>query len=314
MKLETITIPQHVNANGLMDLIPLLASVSDSENVNVDFSLLRRITPAGLVAITAWINYRKSKNYFTDVSSISDCPIITYLQRMDLLTCCGIETDDEGFTRRSEKGRFIPLCPIPVDTESLGVKIADIIAPGGDEYGHPNAGLWDAAWYLITELANNVRQHSQRGGYISAQSTIKDGLVRIALADSGIGIKQSLADGGHRWANTGTDSQCIIKALGAKISSKGQPANEGVGLTLSSRITSLMGGRILIASGGGIVTTNSNGEPSVVHCSTEERLPGTLVTLVFKKSSAQNFDHYLMKAKELELLLHNSPNSANFTP
>jgi len=309
-----ITLPKHVNANGLTDLLQLLATASNLEIVSVDFTRLARITPAGLVAITAWLHYRKDKGYVTDVTSIHLCPIASYLKRMDLFTCCGIDTTTEESTRRSEKGRFVPLCQIPVNTDHLGSSIADIIAPGGGEYDHPNMGLWDAAYYLITELANNVRQHSQRGGYIAAQWNKFDGFVRIALADSGIGIKQSLADGGHPWATTDTDSQCIVKALGAKVSSKGQPNNEGVGLTLSSKVTTLMGGRILIASGGGIVATDTDGKPDIIHCSTEQRLPGTVVTIAFKKSEAEHFDHHLLKAKELEHLLQSSHNSATFKP
>jgi hypothetical protein len=309
-----ITIPKHVNANGLIDLLHLLAAAHQSEDLVIDFTELRKITPAGLVALTAWLNYRNHNHYSTDTSSIHQCPIVNYLKRMNLFSCCELDSGEENFSRHSSGGRFVPLTPIPVNTGELGESIANIIAPGGDEYDHPNMGLWDASYYLITELANNVRQHSQRNGFISAQATQKDGFIRIALADSGIGIKRSLADGGYPWAHTETDAECITRALTARVSSKGQPANEGVGLTLSSRVVHLMGGRMLIASGNGIITTNDEGNCSILESPSYTGMPGTIVTVAFQKPNADNFDSHLQQAKELEHLLQSAHSSATFTP
>jgi type I restriction enzyme R subunit len=63
--------------------------------------------------------------------------------------------------------------------DALVMKAA-CIAPGGEDYQSENAGLYDAAYYLISEMANNVRQHSKGVGFVAAQTTKQDGFVKIA--------------------------------------------------------------------------------------------------------------------------------------
>lgn len=309
-----LTLPTFVNAKWLIPLLELLSEYRDKNNLTVEFGQLSRITPVGLVALTAWLRSRQTKGLVTDCNSIINCPILSYLQRMDLLTSAGIDIGPESFQRHKSEGRFFPISHIPVDTDSLGNQIANIVAPGGDDFDHPNAGLYDAAYYLITELANNVRQHGLGDGYIAAQTTTVDGYVRIALADCGVGIKGSFADAGFSWAQEKSDLECITEALSPRTSCKGQPSNEGVGLTLSSRVTSLMRGKMLVASGSGLVTTGEKGEVSYTGELPAEGITGTLVTIAFKKSTASDFDQHLQRAKELEDLLQPFHNSANFTP
>lgn len=198
--------------------------------------------------------------------------------------------------------------------DELGAQIAACIAPGGEDYEHPNAGLYDAAWYLVTEMANNVQQHSRGIGFVAAQTTPSDGFVRIAIADCGCGIPASLIDAGFPWAQDLPDEDIIEQALVARVSSKGQPSNEGVGLTLSARIVGLMGGHMLIASGAGTIIRSNDSALKKGRLPTGFHYPGTLVAISFRRSEAADFDHKLHKAKELEIPLRASPNSATFRP
>jgi len=309
----TLELPKYVNANGLIDLLKLLSEQPEAGVVDIDFRALRRITPAGLVALTSFVQYRTFKGLSTTCDNIEDCSILGYLQRMNFFKSAGLRELPEGFTRHSCDRKFYPVTPITGDTEVLGTDIANIIAPGGDDYDNPNAGLWDAAFYLVTELANNVRQHGLRPGFVAAQSTHTDGYVRIAIGDLGIGIKGSLEAGGHIWASESSDLECIQQAVTARVSSKGQPSNEGVGLTLCSRVATLMGGRILVASGSGIIATGDDGETSFTEELPGSGINGTVVTVAFRRPKAAHFDDHLLKAKELENLLQRSHSSANFT-
>lgn len=54
-------------------------------------------------------------------------------------------------------------------------------------------------------------------------------MVKIAVCDHGIGIRQSLKEGRNDLPDDITDGGSILKALDARVSSKGQPSNEGVG-------------------------------------------------------------------------------------
>ena len=201
-----------------------------------------------------------------------------------------------------------------VETFARKRDLRGCIAPGGEDYEHPNAGLYDAAWYLVTEMANNVQQHSRGMGFVAAQTTPSDGFVRIAIADGGCGIPASLADAGFQWARDLPDEDIIEKALVARISSKGQPSNEGVGLTLSARIVDLMGGYMLIASDAGTVIRSNKTALKKEHFAPGIRYPGTLVAISFRRSEAADFEHKLHKANGLEIPLRVAPNPATFQP
>lgn len=81
-----------------------------------------------------------------------------------------------------------------------------------------------------------------------------------------------------------------------------------------SRIVDLMGGHILVASGAGTVIRGGGPELRKSPLPGGCRLPGTLVALSFQRSAAADFDAKLHNAKELEPLLRDSKNAANFQP
>ena len=308
-----INLPRRLDGKGLIELLELLSSYKNVCSIELNLEGLKRVTPAGLVLLTAWITKRADKGYSTEFVNIEECEIKGYLQRMDLLSACGERGIEENFLRHDSAKRFVEIREIEHDTDKLAEETADVIAPGGDDYDHENAGLWDAAKYLITELANNVRQHGKGKGFIAAQATKGDGFVRIAVCDSGMGIRKSLMDGRTDLSDEMSDGECILKSLGARVSSKGQPYNEGVGLTLTSQVTSLMEGRVLICSGEGVVITGKDGEAKEVKTLTGTGIDGTLVTLIFRQSLAQEgFNERLHEAKELKDLLQNTENSIKF--
>lgn len=309
-----LIIPKYINADGLLPFLRQLAEHSDAAELLVDFSGLQRVSPAGLAALTAFMARRERNRMTTNVAGMETCCISDYLRRMNLPKLCGWEHVEESFERRDPSGRFVPLEEIPHQVDDLGAQIAACIAPGGEDYENPNAGLYDAAFYLITEMANNVRQHSRGIGFVAAQTTLRDGFVKIAIADCGCGIPASLKGAGFPWAQDLPDEDIIEQAMAARVSSKGQPANEGVGLTLSSRIVDLMGGHMLIASGAGTVIRSNHAVLKKGRLPEGIGFPGTLVAMTFLRSQAADFESKLHKAKELEIPLRASVNSATFQP
>ena len=309
-----LSLPKHIHADGLVPFLEQLASHVDTPDLLVDFSMLQRVSPAGLAALTAFMARRVRNRMTTHVTGIEICGIRDYLRRMNLLKLCGWEHAEESFERRDPSGRFVPLEEIPHQVDDLGARIAACIAPGGEDFEDPNAGLYDAAFYLITEMANNVRQHSRAMGFVAAQTTIRDGFVKIAIADCGCGIPASLKGAGFPWAQDLPDEDITEQAMAARVSSKGQPTNEGVGLTLSSRIVDLMGGHMFIASGAGTVIRSNHGIVKKGRLPGGIGFPGTLVAMTFLRSQAADFESKLHQAKELEIPLRASVNSATFRP
>jgi hypothetical protein len=308
---EVIRIPPNINADGLFPLLSLLGNVKTPGPIVVDISELRRVTPAALVALAARVNGWKRSGRSVSFFGEADCPISSYLRRMDLFSACGT-LGPNGSYSASEAGKFVPVRQIEPDTNKMGDEIASCIAPGGEEYDHPMAHLHSLAFYVFTEVANNVRQHSRGEGFIAAQVTRKDGFVRLALADNGRGILKSFQDAGFEWSEKMNHVDAVSKALEARISSSVSPVNEGVGLTLVTGLALLMKAWLLIVSGDGVFTVNPQGKTRRIDLPEGGFYQGTLMGVSFPQNAVIDFADMLHTAKVKAGLLQDSFVGINF--
>ncbi len=253
-----IVLPAQINARGLLDFLTLIGQPIQEDCVTLDFSKLQRIYPAGITALVAVIKHweRQGRNVLCE--GLEQCSITAYLQRLNVLAECGIKLP-ESFRRFDSKARFVPVQEIGIDVTALGNKMALCVAPGGDDIDQPLSGVYDLVWYVVTEMANNVRQHSGGTGYASGQVNRAEGFVRLALADNGKGILRSFQEVQLPWSHNMTDAAAIRKAIEPRVSSKGSPTNEGVGLTLVTEMTRQAKSWLLIVSGRGVLTIGSTG-------------------------------------------------------
>ena len=196
----------------------------------------------------------------------------------------------------------------------MGTDLAGCLAPGGEDYGHPLCHLYDLSWYVLTETANNVRQHSRGLGYVSAQVSRSEGLVRIAMADNGGGILKSFQDVGFPWSQNMTDAQAIRKALEPTVTSKGSPTNEGVGLTLVAGLVRRTKSWLMIVSGGGVLQITGDSEPKTLVLPDNTRYRGTLVVLSFRQKSVLDYAALLHAAKIDAGLLQGEGENIIFQP
>jgi hypothetical protein len=306
-----LLLPPQINADGLLPFLSLLATAGEEREVYLDFSALRRVSPGALAAlaaaVTGWLRQHRKVVFL----NLDQCAITGYLQRMDVLRACGADLP-ESFRRHDSKGRFVPVRLVDHDVEGMGKDMAACLAPGGEEMEHPHAALYDLAWYVFTETANNARQHSRGLGYAAAQVTRSEGLVRLAIADNGKGIRQSFVDAGLPWAKGLSDGQAILKALEPKVSSKGRPTNEGVGLTLVAGLVRQARGWLLVVSGSGVVRLRAGGEPEVETLPSGGRFEGTLVVTAFRQQDVCNFAGLLHDAKVQAGLLRSGGHTGIF--
>lgn len=174
------------------------------------------------------------------------------------------------------------------------------------------AGLYDVANYVITEVANNTRQHSAGLGYAAAQVTRAEGFVRIALADNGMGILRSLQRVEYRGSDRFNDVEAICKSMEPRVSSKVGDPNEGVGLTLVSNLTRLAKGWLMIVSGTGVVTIPRGWEPVCAALPNGGCYKGTIVAGTFPQDTTRDFANLLQRAKIEAGLLRRGTIDANF--
>jgi hypothetical protein len=311
--MHVIAIPQVINAAGLLPFLAQLGSVPDVEStIVVDFSALRRVSPAGLVALVATVRHWQSQRARqVQFSGLEQCSICGYLQRMDVLRGCGVEWP-EGFERHEPSGRFVPVQLI-LDVDAMSREVAACLAPGGDDYGHVLSSLYDLSAYVMGELGANVRQHSGGTGFISAQVNANEGLVRLAVADNGRGIRQSFVDAGLSWSHGLSDSAAMRRALEPRVSSKGEPVNQGVGLTLVSGLARLTEAWLMIASETGVLQINPGGDVQESALPLGARHRGTLLALTFRRDKLQDFYTLLDEAKQQAGLLVKRPIKTRFT-
>lgn len=307
-----ITLPPLINAAGLLPFLSAVGQTPDDRSVTVDFTHLRRVSPAALAALACTVDRWRKQQYQVAFKGLEPCSIIGYLQRMDLLDACGM-TRPECFRRHEAKGRFMPVRRVDTPVDAMGHAMAVCAAPGGDEYGHPMSSLYDFVWYVLTETANNVRQHSGGTGYASAQVTQQEGFVRMAIADNGRGIRQSFIEAGLPWATGLDDVTAIRKALEPLISSKGTPTNEGVGLTLVAGLARLARAWLLIVSGRGLWRLSPDGSMESDWLPHGGIYPGTLIGLTFKQADVGDFAELLTAAKVTSGLLPSPEQPGNFT-
>ena len=230
---------------------------------------------------------------------------------MDVLRACGVESA-EAFERHPHAGRFVPVQTI-VDVDSMSRDVAACLGPGGEDYENPLAAVYDLTAYVLGELGANVRQHSRGSGYITAQSNAQEGLVRLAVADNGRGVRQSFVDAGLSWSFDLSDTAALRKAIEPRISSQGEPVNQGVGLTLVTGLARLTHAWLLIASGTGLLQMNPDGAVRETVMPNGSRYQGTLVALTFRRNKLQEFAILLHEAKQEAGLLVKRPVKGIFT-
>lgn len=245
----------------------------EGEQVTVDFQAVTFYVPSALVMLLShvhrWLTVSGIKVAFANFET---CPAFGYFQRMDLFALSGIDLT-ENFTRRDSSKRFVPLCRIDTTTRGRVKDICGAIAacvfPQLCDSEEPDtAGPLDLVEYASSELINNVIQHSRGVGFVAAQVYDKSELVRIAVADCGIGIRQSFEESAPPfWVPTMSHLDAVRTALQPRVSSKmhlssgwgGESVNAGVGLSMLKEIARHADGLFTVLSGDGFYQHNHLG-------------------------------------------------------
>lgn len=168
-----------------------------------------------------------------------------YLARMGLFKILGLNPDIH-VTEHESAGRFIPLT-IVKDSASLTNFITEMIP-----LLHLNPKHAKTIEYIVSELIRNVLEHAETplGAVVCAQYYKKSNRISIGIADTGIGIMQSI----NKSYNTGTDLSAIHLALtpgitGTTLKEGGSELNAGAGLFFIKSIAKVNRDHFIIYSG-----------------------------------------------------------------
>jgi hypothetical protein len=168
-----IVLPQTVHEENLSDLLFVL-SCEAGGTVMLDFGQMRFWDTAAIIVLLTKICWWSQQGRKVTLTILKKSKAYPYLQRIDFFNQCGISLD-ESFTRHTPRGRFLPIKRIGRDDtsrsiEQLSTEVATCVAPDQANCTDPRlTSLFDCIEYAISELALNVKQHSQGVGFITAQ-------------------------------------------------------------------------------------------------------------------------------------------------
>ena len=286
---SSVTAPKNINTvediDFLLDLVP-------QENTAVDLSRTTFVRPVGVVAILATLERLTKTPGVQEVNFTAPAnrDVNGYLRSVGV------------FDAMREHGQFRGTQPEDVYPELNLVRPMVSCTHFHDEAEILNLGeqmeerfrtefqgfgsLLGTVDTVFSELANNVVYHADSGGgYVLAQEYRYSGgpVVEIAVADCGIGIRESLRKNPN---NSGifTDVQAIESALQEGVSSI-REQYRGYGLHhVSYDVQRHRSREMTIRSGTGTITLHGDGRLTIL----ERRLtyPGTIVSVTIPSESS----------------------------
>ncbi len=273
---------------------------SMNQSFCIDFSVSPFMIPFAILSLLIWIKTLQKHGNEIWVKNYKKC---IYWQRMDFFKMVNIPIN-EHFQRKPGKGRFIPITLIKettIQTGDFAEMFASNVAPDQASLDSPEqTGVYDYMCYAVSELVNNVLQHSRGQGFCFAQKYPRENKIRLAIADNGIGIKESLKDSPHY---RDTDLGAIQKAIEPNVSGRawktvGTSENAGVGLSLLVEIAKITRGDYFILSGNALCSSQGN-------CQFNSSIQGTVCGFTFPIESVANkiFNNSILQDAKMKLNL-----------
>lgn len=211
-----INIPSRVFEAQLPQLLAMLNQGENHSEIDIDISAVSFLTPAAIVSILARCHRWKREGKILFLSGMKSCKGLTYLQRMDFLKHLGIEKP-ENFERRDATGRFVTVQTLNFasgDVNQIASEITRCVFPVADF----EDDVFRMLQYAAGELLSNAKYHSGGRAFVCAQFYPDRNTVRIAVADDGIGIRESFL-GTLRESEAATPDAAIRLALLPQVSS-----------------------------------------------------------------------------------------------
>lgn len=279
---RSIALPWGLGAERPEDLFRVCQRIRQAGAcIVLDASGLHFIDPLGLAMLRALLE-QEAANKRVIIHFLST-DLSSYLARMNFfegLDVEGVDLSQVG-VRREQRSSLVELTKVTehVQAEAVASRLA-VALTGELTESDPDAPAEEATGrnefdsyrgpieYALKELLENSLTHARREGrsrasvWVACQFYRRRDLVRMAIVDNGCGFLATLrfhpelADKTHRGA--------IEAALRPRVScNRGGMAavfgseNQGIGLTITSKIAESAGGSVLVASGDALHDTTS---------------------------------------------------------
>ena len=263
---------------GSLDPAFAAAERVDGEMVVLDLSSVEFVEPAGLCGLAALLEFLVPRSNLVGVRLVGhDVP--AYLERMNFFRIFGhrIETNVDLAAleerRRGNPGTLQELVSFHSEEEIPGIinRISEILE--NKDYRLRERA---AICATLSEICSNAVEHghSPFGAYAAVQAyqhIVSGGRGRgeeviVAIADGGVGVRETLSKNPKYAEFTTTDNDALRHALKMGVSGTGE-IGRGGGLAVVGQIAARAGGSLSLRSGSGRVTfygdrTNSRNVPS----------------------------------------------------
>ena len=242
------------------------ASRVNGEPVALDLTSVDFVEPAGICGLAALLEFLipRSESVFL---SLSGRDVAAYLERMNFFRLFGdrVQTDTDVASleerQRHNPGTLQELINFHDEGEIPGIieRISEILENKGYRL-RERVGICS----VLSEICANAAEHgaSSFGAYAAVQaynhivsgSRRRGEEVLVAIADGGVGVRETLSRNPKYTEHTTTDNDALRHALAMGISGTGE-LGRGGGLALVAQISGRAGGSLSLRSGAGRITS-----------------------------------------------------------
>jgi hypothetical protein len=298
-----IVSPPFLEESSLESLIQQLHPSSDFglSACEVDLSRVRFIDPYGMVGLLEVGRHLKKEEGTPRALLPRREEVVKYMDRMDFFkSSSGIfelvhpSSWPEGkFLRSRRSDVLLEITTIKGSDDIHTIvgeveKRAETILRINLNYDNRAIDLFVVA---LSEICQNIPEHSQDMGFVGIQKyyfgrRLGKNVVKIAVMDQGIGIRQSLSEKyapsfGEKWS----DFQAISLALFERASRFSDPGR-GHGLSEVRKLVQRWNGKISIRSGTARLVLAPTWEPAAQKQTDLPPFPGTLISIILPEMQA----------------------------
>lgn len=305
----TIQVPRYLIFERTIEFVSSFKHLSNQNKYVFDFENLKRIDPFSLLYLSSELRTFKLKNSESEflAKNFQHC---TYAAHMGFFQSFGLDFGKQP-GEANNNNRYIPIriYDVPQIKESardLMVHTGEILEGFAKEISEVltqnyDKDLTEILRYCLREALRNIveHSHSRRFGFC-AQYLPSLNVVSFAVLDRGIGIKESLKD--NPKLKLETHLEAIKESLkpgisgkiypGQKRKPKGDWANSGYGLFMTSNICK-NGGSFFVASGDKGIYLSSNDEKTL-----DINIDGTSLNLTINLNQKNNLNDLLQGLRE----------------